>query len=56
MVSQLEVRSQLAVQEQSSPDAGAERDDELEPGAAHDFQALQVGVVDDTGGASQVLS
>ena len=47
MVRQLEMRHQLAVQEQARADAGAERDDELEPGAAHDLQTLEVSVIDD---------
>ena len=47
MVGQLEVRSKLSVEEQRRAYAGPEGDDELEPGAAHDVQALQVGVVGD---------
>ena len=56
MMSQLEVRSQLAVQEQRRPDPRAERDDELEPGAAHDVQALQVGVVGDADRVAEALA
>ena len=47
MVGELEMRRELAVEQEGRADAGPERDDELQPRAAHDSQALQVGVVGD---------
>ena len=53
MVRQLRVRHQPPVEEQARADAGAERDDELEPGAAHDLETLEICVVGDADGSAE---
>ena len=45
MMGQLQVRSEPPIEEQGRADAGPEGDDELEAGAAHDVEALKIGVV-----------
>ena len=53
MMGQLQVRREPPVEEQCRADAGPERDDELEPGAAHDVETLKVGVIDDPHGSPE---